>query len=80
MVSGCKSHEMVLKDMVFHGTVLGPILKNYFFADIAKFMTSIEFNGERFADDHQMFNDFDKHITNDNIIENLHECQRKVYE
>ena len=70
-----QSEPYVIKDMVFQGTVLGPILWNVFFADIAQFMTSIEFNEERFADDLSIFNEF----TNDNIIDNLHECQRKIH-
>ena len=34
LVEGCMSDEIVLQDMIFQGTVLGPILWNLFFAGV----------------------------------------------
>ena len=36
LVEGATSEEMVLEDMLFQGTVLGPQLWNIFFADAAE--------------------------------------------
>ena len=40
-VEGARSEPFIIADMVFQGTVLGPMLWNMFFADISTFTISI---------------------------------------
>ena len=50
VVEGARSEPFIIADMVFQGTVLGPMFWNIFFADISKFTSSIGYDEERFAE------------------------------
>ena len=45
------SNEMEMTNMIFQGTVLGPILWNLFFADAQNVVTGINFESIVYADD-----------------------------
>ena len=47
---GVHSEAFTIKDMLFQGIVIGPISWNVFFADINDFVTSIDVEEQRFAD------------------------------
>ena len=36
VISGAKSQDLIMKDMIFQGTVLGPMLWNIFFSDAGR--------------------------------------------
>ena len=76
VVEGVESDPFIIKDMLFQGTVLGPMLWNVFFSDIAAFVDSIEFEEQRFADDLSVFKEFDNAMLNDEILSELHKCQK----
>ena len=75
-----ESDPFIIKDAVFQRTFLGPMLWNVFFSDIAAFVDSIEFEEQRFADDLSVFKEFDKAMLNDEILSELHKCQKQVHE
>ena len=79
VVAGSSSDEFEISDMVYQGTVLGPLLWNTFFADVAVPATA---NGEReiiFADDLNIFNVFDRNEDNDVIHAELASIRRRVH-
>ena len=69
-VDGVLSEVMLLSDMCFQGTVLGPALWNSFFHDVAM---PAESNGETaamFADDLNIFKKFDVGVPNSTVMDN----------
>ena len=56
VVQGAASHEFVIDDSVFQGTVLGPPLWNTFFADVSVPAASTGGQEAVFADDLNVFN------------------------
>ena len=80
VVEGARSEPYIIADMVFQGTVLGPMLWNMFLADISTFTASIGYDEERFADDLSISKDFDKSMDNADIIVDLHRSQESVHE
>ena len=61
VVEGARSEPFIIADMVFQGTVLGPMLWNICFADISEFTSSIGYDEKRFADDLSILKHFDKY-------------------
>ena len=58
-VQGQKSEQIWFENQVFQGTVLGPPLWNIFFADIISAMSRPK-SGKAFADDLNVFHEFDR--------------------
>ena len=80
LVEGATSEEMVLEDMVFQGTVLGPQLWNIFFADAAE---SIQMTGHTevvYADDLNAYKFYAASTENDDILREISACQRNLHE
>ena len=77
-VEGKKSSQFSLEDEVFQGTVLGPPLWNVFFADIVTSMLAPE-SGKAFADDLNVFQEFDRLVPERRIVHKLHECRDEVH-
>jgi len=77
-VEGKKSAQFSLEDQVFQGTVLGPPLWNNFFADVVTSMLTPK-SGKVFADDLNVFNDFDHQVPDHRIMHKLHEFRDEVH-
>ena len=68
LVGGEKSKEMCLEDMVFQGTVLGPQMWNFFFADAARSIRSEGYSEVIYADDLNAFKVFSSDVDNESIF------------
>ena len=62
VVHGAKSNPLVLENMIFQGTVLGPILCNIFYADCKRPVRAKTFTETVFADDLNCFKGYPKAI------------------
>ena len=78
-VESCVSKSIVLMDMVFQGTVLGPTLWNAFFSDIADFVTDSRQQAQIFADDLNVVADYPAELSEPIVLEDLSEAQRKAH-
>ena len=79
VVQGAFSDEFSLEDTVFQGTVLGPPLWNVFFSDVAMPARSSGGKEAMFADDLNMFQEFDRLTPLPKVMEKLSECRRNVH-
>ena len=79
VVQGAVSHEIVLDDQVFQGTVLGPALWNTFFSDVAMPARSTGGREAMFADDLNVFQLFDRLASIEECIGQLSECRGRVH-
>ena len=79
IVEGVASNDFDLSDMVFQGTVLGPCLWNLFFADVADSAKTQGGKESIFADDLNVFRDFDRFESNEHIMQNLNSCRDSVH-
>lgn len=70
---------MLLQNMVYQGTVLGPPAWNIFFADVAKAVTACGFEEAVFADDPTAQKQFPAVVSNDIIKQDFLACQRSVH-
>ena len=61
-IEGAMSEAFEIADSVFQGTVLGPTLWNTFVADVAFSATQHGGQEELFADDLNIFHEFDKNV------------------
>ena len=59
VVNGALSEKLLLENMVFQGTVLGPMLWSIFYEDASKAMRSKSFTEIVFADDLNAFRKYD---------------------
>ena len=73
------SDEIAIADTVFQGTVLGPPLWNTFFNDVTN--VAIEFGAKpaAFADDLNIFKEFDKDHDNGAVKDSMETCRRRVH-
>ena len=79
VVHGARSEEMEIANSVFQGTVLGPPLWNIFFADVGTSANSTGGAEHKFADDLNVFQEFDQHEPLENINSNLALCRKRVH-
>ena len=79
VVQGSASEEFVLEDTVFQGTVLGPPLWNSFFADVAAPASATGGKEAVFADDLNVFHEFDRFTSVPDIMTELSDCRRRVH-
>ena len=79
VVQGEASDLFTLLDMVFQGTVLGPPLWNTFFADVAA--PAKESGGKEsiFADDLNVFKEFDRETPLPEVVTELTDCRTRVH-
>ena len=68
---------MVIANSVYQGTVFGPPLWNSFFADVAIPASSTGGDEGMFADDLNVFQQFDQRVPLDEIKATLVKCQKK---
>ena len=80
LVGGAKSGDMVLENMVYQGTVLGPELWNLFFADAAPSIRAAEYEEIIYADDLNAFRLFPGDTDNEEILQKNGACQEHLHE
>ena len=78
LVTGAKSEERVLENSVFQGTRLGPPLWNVFFQDVSLSVPEA-YKETKFADDPSSSKAFEKDTPNEDIHEDLKNCQASVH-
>ena len=78
-VAGALSDAFELANMVFQGTVLGPMLWNSFFSDIAFAAASGGGEGRLFADGLNVFKKYALNVTNDAVRLDMASTQREVH-
>lgn len=79
LVEGATSAEANLRDMVFQGTVLGPLLWNIFFADARDPIVEVGFQEIVYADDLNAFKEFDSQCTSEEILKECDKCQHGLH-
>ena len=79
VVQGAFSEDMCLEDSVFQGTCLGPPLWNVFFADVAIPASSTGGKEAMFADDLNMFQEFERASPLEEVTGKLSECRQRVH-
>ena len=79
VVQGAFSDEIILDDSVFQGTVLGPPFWNVFSADVASHAQSSGGQEAMFADDLNMFQEFDRRLPLDDVMSKLTQCRTNVH-
>ena len=78
VVQGSSSEEFVIEDTVFQGTVLGPPLWNSFFADVADPARAAGGKEAVFADDLNVFHEFDRRTPVADIMSEISDCRKRV--
>ncbi len=79
IVNGKKSNLMVLRNMVYQGTVWGSCLWNAFFSDCVCALIIDGFEAIIYADDCNAFRRYARQCGNQLIIDDLAECQRNLH-
>ena len=79
VVGGSKSHEFTLQNIVFTGTVWGPMLWNVFYRDASTAIRMKDFIEIVFADDLNAFRTCESRVGNDDILKDMDECQDELH-
>ena len=79
-VGGQYSEAVKFHDMVFQGTVWGPILWNVYFADVRLAVRSKGFEEIMYADDMNAYKDFSKTTDNEEVLSETRECKAETHE
>ena len=79
VVGGRTSAELVLRNMVFQGTVWGPTLWNLFYEDAARAVKEAGFTEVVFADDLNALKEVGKELQNEEALKTAAECQKKLH-
>ena len=74
------SHELLLDNMMFQGTVWGPMLWLVFYADSAEPILRLDFTGIVFADDHNAFRVYSASARQDEILADMDACQWELHQ
>ena len=79
-VEGALSEAMLLSNMVFQGTVLGPALWNAFFGDVAQHVPNATQEINLFADDLTVMTHKAQHVSDAIVLNALEDIQRRTHE
>ncbi len=79
VVNGQKSDPIVLRNMVFQGTVWGSCLWNAFFSDCFVVLSCDGFEAIIYADDCNAYKRYPRQRSNASILEDLEEVQRNLH-
>jgi hypothetical protein len=79
VVGGAHSKEMLIKDMVFQGTVLGPTLWNLFFEDARTAINECMFEEVVYADDLNAYRIFKSTAETAAIEDSMKSCQTELH-
>ena len=79
IVEGAASDPFIIANTVFQGTVLGPPLWNTYFSDVL--LPAEQDGGEAhaFADDMNVFKQFDTDMDNEVVLEDMQRTRRNVH-
>ena len=80
LVGGEMSGTTPLRNMVFQGTVLGPILWLVFFADASKVIIEAKFREIIFADDLNAYKSFPESARNSTLMRHAKTCQVQLHD
>ena len=69
-----------MQNMVYQGTVLGPMLWNLFFQDAALAIRSLNFSESIYADDLNAMRRYASNLQDDFIMEDLRQVQRRLHQ
>ena len=73
-VGGQFSRDMVIRDIVYQGTIIGPLLWNVFYEDAAMAIRVHEFCEIVFADDLNAYKAFELTTANSALFSDLEKC------
>ena len=79
VVGGMQSDTIAMSNMVYQGTVLGPILWNVFFEDARKAIEERMYTEVVYADDLNAYREFAGTVHNDEILESSRLCQEDLH-
>ena len=79
VVEGQFSDKMVLKNMVFQGTVLGPSLWNLFYEDARRAIHETGFEETVYADDLNGFKEFEHNASVVSVLADAKKCQTGLH-
>ena len=79
LVEGSSSDLFSISNSVFQGTVLGPTLWNVFFGDVAMPAKSQGGDEAIFADDLNVFHEFDKRASHEEVMQTLAKCRKNFH-
>ena len=79
VVEGANSEEMELCDMVYQGTVLGPMLWNIFFEDSRHAINNAGFEEIVYADDLNADKAYDSKVDSKTIMKDIDACQVELH-
>ena len=80
VVGGERSESFLLENMVYQGTVLGPILWNLFFGDASRAIRMLKFIETIFADDLNAYRKYKEHVKNSTLIQAAKKCLERLHE
>lgn len=80
VVGGISSDEMPLLNMVYQGTVTGPMLWNVFFEDARRAINEWFYTEVVYADDLNAYRIFSSTVSNDIIKKTIDSCQHELHE
>jgi hypothetical protein len=79
IVGGTQSEEMMLRNMVFQGTVIGPDLWNLYFEDARHAINEWFYMEVAYADDQNAYRVFRGQSDNAGILQSMDLCQRELH-
>lgn len=79
VVNGAKSDLLTMQNMVYQGTVLGPILWNLFFKDAGMVVQNSGFKDITYADDLNAFREHPCHVSNYSIWRDMKKVQKQLH-
>ena len=79
VLEGAKADALTLEDMIYQGTVLGPILWNVFFADAKAAIEDCEFEECVYADDLNAWSELAPNVTDEVALSRCERCQEELH-
>jgi hypothetical protein len=79
VVGGEYSEGMKLLNMVFQGTVLGPMLWNMFFEDARRAIKELFFTEAVYADDLNAYREFSSQVSDETVKGSIDICQKELH-
>ena len=79
IVQGARSEEFEIANSVYQGIVMGPSLWNSFFADVSVSAKSTGGKEAMFADDLNVFQEFDRLVPLPTVVSTLETCRTNVH-
>jgi hypothetical protein len=80
VVGGACSTDLRMVNMIFQGTVLGPMLWNCFYADAHVAVRSVDFEEIVFADDLNAMREYSSRVATDRVLDEVRKCQSALHE